>query len=436
VDVLRDGSAHEVRSRIEDFFADRAPSDLLLLHLSCHGLKSESGDLYFTARDTRPRRLASSAVSADFVQHCLRMSRSRSIVVLLDCCYGGAFAQGVRVRAAGDIPVMDSFPVGRGRAVITASSAMEYAFEGDDLADDNSPTPSVFTSALVEGLRTGEADLDGDGLISLDELYDFVFDRVRERNPAQTPTKNVETQGSLFLARARGQAPVTAPLPVEPPLPPPVGPPPSYPTVLPPATPPVAGRKPFLETATTGSFLLQPATGRTPSRRRLVRPDVPSIMARLTPPRRAVEVSFVVISVVAGVICLAGTGFAGVAVPAEVLAYIGLRLAETSRLTDGRTRSGWLWISCGLGVLDVIMALVVQMPVFVFAFWPVAGLVELGERPIDRVRGGLALLASAFAIPSAFANSATTLSGGYTVLGLLAIALGVVTMVPLFRRSR
>jgi hypothetical protein len=203
VDVLRDGSAHEVRSRIEDFFADRQPSDLLLLHLSCHGLKSDSGDLYFTARDTRPRRLASSAISADFVQHCLRMSRSRSIVVLLDCCYGGAFATGVRVRAAGDIPVMDSFPVGRGRAVITASSAMEYAFEGDELADDNSPTPSVFTSALVEGLRTGEADLDGDGLISLDELYDFVFDRVRERNPAQTPTKNVEVSGDLFLARSR-----------------------------------------------------------------------------------------------------------------------------------------------------------------------------------------------------------------------------------------
>ena len=208
VDVLRDGNAHEVRSRIEDFFADRRPGDVLLLHLSCHGLKSESGELYFSARDTKPQRLASTAISADFVQHCLRMSRSRSVVVLLDCCYGGAFAKGVRVRAAGDIPVMDSFPTGsagsgRGRAVITASNSMEYAFEGDELAEDNAPLPSVFTAALVEGLRTGEADLDGDGLVSLDELYDYVFDRVRERNPAQTPTKNVEMSGDLFLARSQ-----------------------------------------------------------------------------------------------------------------------------------------------------------------------------------------------------------------------------------------
>ena len=66
---------------------------------------------------------------------------------------------GVAVRASGNVNVRDAFPGGklgggRGRAVITASSAMEYAFEGDRLADDHSPQPSVFTSALVEGLAT------------------------------------------------------------------------------------------------------------------------------------------------------------------------------------------------------------------------------------------------------------------------------------------
>ena len=59
---------------------------------------------------------------------------------------------------------------GRGRAVITASSAMEYAFEGDELTDASEPAPSVFTSALVHGLETGDADLDQDGLVALDEL--------------------------------------------------------------------------------------------------------------------------------------------------------------------------------------------------------------------------------------------------------------------------
>ena len=160
--------------------------------------------------------LLSPAVPADFVQRCMRGSRSRSIVLLLDCCYGGAFSRGVRVRADGEVDVLDNFRGGgRGRAVITASSAMEYAFEGDRLADDHEPVPSVFTAALVEGLSTGDADRDEDGWVSLDELYDYVFDRVRERNSRQTPSRDVEMQGELYLARSRRRRVKPQPIPAD-----------------------------------------------------------------------------------------------------------------------------------------------------------------------------------------------------------------------------
>lgn len=221
VRVVRNEPAHVIEGQIEDMFTDGRPGDVLLLHFSCHGLKNESGELFFAARNTRPNRLASTAISADFVQHCMRASRSRTIVLLLDCCYGGAFSQGVSVRASGDVNVLDSFPGGRlgggrGRAVITASSAMEYAFEGDQLADEQGARPSVFTSALVEGLATGDADRDQDGWISLNELYDYIFDRVREQNPHQTPSRDVEMQGELYLARR--SRPVTTPAPLPPEL--------------------------------------------------------------------------------------------------------------------------------------------------------------------------------------------------------------------------
>jgi caspase domain-containing protein len=202
VQVVHNETTHVVLRHIEDLFADSRPDDVLLLHFSCHGLKGESGELHFAMRDTRPDRLRSTAVSADYVQRCMAASRSRSIVLLLDCCYGGAYRQGVAVRASGDAHVLDSFSGGRGRAVITASSSMEYAFEGDRLADDLTPRPSVFTAAVVEGLATGAADRDEDGLIGLGELYDYVFERVRDRNPNQTPSRDVEMQGELFLARS------------------------------------------------------------------------------------------------------------------------------------------------------------------------------------------------------------------------------------------
>jgi hypothetical protein len=218
VQVVRNEPAHVIQAQIEELFSDSRSDDVLLLHFSCHGLKSESGELYFAASNTRPKLLGATAISADFVQRCMRASRSRRIVLLLDCCYGGAFRQGVTVRASGDANVLGSFPHeglggGRGRAVITASSAMEYAFEGDQLAEDHSPGPSVFTSALVNGLATGEADRDEDGWVSLNELYDYVFDKVREQNPHQTPSRDVEMQGELYLARSQRRRVRAAPIP-------------------------------------------------------------------------------------------------------------------------------------------------------------------------------------------------------------------------------
>ncbi|TPG19535.1 caspase family protein [Pedococcus bigeumensis] len=218
VRVVHNSPSHTVQARVEDLFAEGRPDDLLLLHFSGHGLKSDSGELFFAATNTRPDRLASTAVSADFVQRCMRGSRARSIVLFLDCCYGGAFSEGVAVRAAGPANVLESFPAGklgggRGRAVITASSAMEYAFEGSALASDEQRQPSVFTSAVVEGLRSGAADRDEDGLVSLNELYDYVFDQVRAQNPNQTPSRDIELQGELYVARSHRKRVRAVPLP-------------------------------------------------------------------------------------------------------------------------------------------------------------------------------------------------------------------------------
>ena len=64
VRTLLNEPAHEVALAVEEFFADRRPDDLLLLHFSCHGVKDEGGELYFAAANTRMRRLAETAVSA------------------------------------------------------------------------------------------------------------------------------------------------------------------------------------------------------------------------------------------------------------------------------------------------------------------------------------------------------------------------------------
>ena len=215
VRTLLNEPAHVINLAVEEFFADRRPSDLLVVHFSCHGVKDEDGELYFAASNTRLGRLGATAVAAEFVSRRMSRSRSRRVVLLLDCCYAGAFERGIVARAGVEIGIEQQFG-GRGRAVITASSAMEYAFEAGELADAREVPPSVFTSALVEGLETGEADRGQDGLVGLDELYDYVYDKVRAATPNQTPGKwAFGVEGELYIARRARPVATPAPLPPE-----------------------------------------------------------------------------------------------------------------------------------------------------------------------------------------------------------------------------
>ncbi len=202
---------HAVTRAVAQFFRDRGPDDLVLVHFSGHGLKDDSGELYFAATDTSLDLLEATAVSSGTVNRAMDRSRAGRVLLLLDCCYAGAFARGMTARAGGGVDVNERLG-GRGRAVITASSALQYAFEGDTLADGEvaDTTPSIFTSALVKGLRTGDADRDLDGWVSLDELYTYVHEEVVRENPNQTPKKwAFDIEGDVHVAR-RG-SPVSTP---------------------------------------------------------------------------------------------------------------------------------------------------------------------------------------------------------------------------------
>ncbi|MGZ3569085.1 MAG: caspase family protein, partial [Thermodesulfobacteriota bacterium] len=82
---------------------------------------------------------------------------------------------------------------GKGRVIITASDANEVSAEKDELKH------GVFTYYLLEGLR-GKADLDGDGVITIDELYRYVSMKVPPATGQnQHPVLKGETTGQIVL---------------------------------------------------------------------------------------------------------------------------------------------------------------------------------------------------------------------------------------------
>ncbi|HET6292221.1 MAG TPA: caspase family protein, partial [Kribbella sp.] len=189
---------HRVGAAIGEFYRTCRTDDLTLLYFSGHGLKDENGRLYLAMSNTQRDSLLFTSLPAEQIDQAMDGSAGRRQVLILDCCYSGAFPSGLRAKGDTDVHALERFR-GRGRTVLTASDSTQYSFEGNRVK--GKAVQSVFTKHLVQGLRDGSADLDGDGEITLDELYNYTYDRVVAETPHQRPKKQAEVEGRLVIAR-------------------------------------------------------------------------------------------------------------------------------------------------------------------------------------------------------------------------------------------
>lgn len=113
-------------------------------------------------------------------------------IAVLDACASGAFTRlkGGRARP----PFLVDASNTRGHAFLTSSAATEAAQESDRIG------ASYFTHYLVSGFR-GAADTSGDGLVTLNEAYQFAFTEtlgrtVDTRGGAQHPSYDINLTGA------------------------------------------------------------------------------------------------------------------------------------------------------------------------------------------------------------------------------------------------
>ena len=112
-----------------------------------------------------------------------------------------AFEQGTKAATGASVGTASAFEAGYGRIILTASDSTQYAWESDKVIGQTDN--SLFTHFLVQGLQ-GEADLDGDGQITVDELYDYAYEKVKLATPKQTPSKfSSKQQGEIILRQGR-----------------------------------------------------------------------------------------------------------------------------------------------------------------------------------------------------------------------------------------
>ena len=184
VPLLNEGLA-TVRRAIARFFDAKHRDDLLLLYFSGHGVPDEQGHLYLAVRDTERAILAGTAIEASYVTTRMDRSASKRLVLVLDCCHSGAFGYGAKAAgrngrnghglrrhgARARRPHRDRFDPVRGKAIKVLGEVEN----------------SLFTHYMIEGLRTGAADRDEDGLITIDELLRLRL-RARPQRHAEANT--------------------------------------------------------------------------------------------------------------------------------------------------------------------------------------------------------------------------------------------------------
>jgi Leucine-rich repeat (LRR) protein/outer membrane protein assembly factor BamD (BamD/ComL family) len=195
-------SSHVVRRAIASFFSKKTRQDLLLLYFSGHGVLDDQGQLFLAVRDTDSQLLSGTAIPSSYITTEMNNSHSQRQVLVLDCCHSGAFARGTKGQIGSSVGTGIAFEgTGYGRVVLTASDATQFAWEGEQVI--GRAENSLFTHYLVEGIQTGKADLDADGQITVDELYDYTYEQVIRQTPRQTPGKwSYKEQGEIVLAKA------------------------------------------------------------------------------------------------------------------------------------------------------------------------------------------------------------------------------------------
>jgi Caspase domain len=189
--------------------------DLIVIYFAGHGAPeidprgTESDGLakYLVPSDADPNDLYSTGLPMDEFQTIFDRIEADRVVVLLDACYSGAaggrtFASR-RTRAVRvDEVFLDRLTRSKGRAIITASRASEVSIEVPELGH------GLFTYYLVQGLH-GAADLDRDGIVTLQELYQYLEQQVAQKSRSvggnQHPVMKGELEGILPLVKVSGR---------------------------------------------------------------------------------------------------------------------------------------------------------------------------------------------------------------------------------------
>lgn len=179
--IGRDATQANIRRELEQWLPSvTKPDDRVLIYFAGHGFVS-GGKGYIAPYDIDLKNVANTAYSMDQLGADMGSKiKGKWKVLLTDSCHSGAITPEAD-RAELNKTLLD---LKSSLFSLTASRDRESSFESPEYGGGH----GIFTYYVVQGMN-GAADTNGDGVVSADELAEYVHSNVRQvTKAAQNPT--------------------------------------------------------------------------------------------------------------------------------------------------------------------------------------------------------------------------------------------------------
>jgi WD40 repeat protein len=212
---------------LSDFLKESGPDDVVLVFVAGHGVLDENFDYYFGTHDMDFLNPTEKGLAYDRLEGILDGIKANKKILIMDTCHSGEIDKedvffvesteedenqdnDIEFRAVGPAVEENSNATpsrmsgllfndlrrGTGSTVISSAGGAEFAMESDEWKN------GLFTYCLLNGLKNGTADLDGNGEIMLLELQEYVVEKVTALSHGKqipnTRIKNLELDFRLW----------------------------------------------------------------------------------------------------------------------------------------------------------------------------------------------------------------------------------------------
>lgn len=144
----------ELKSAIQKTFNDR-DDEISLFYFSGHGNVTESGDGYIVTPDFTRDDVG---ISMDDILKMAGLSKARHKIVILDCCHAGAMGTAA-LMGNNSMAFLE-----QGVIILASSRTTEKSVESNG--------HGVFTGLLIDALKGGAADIDGE--VTPGNIYSYI----------------------------------------------------------------------------------------------------------------------------------------------------------------------------------------------------------------------------------------------------------------------